>query len=56
MEGWLAGEEGRSVFASDFPYRSREQVLDVIVAQLASLQGHEIVQEDIQVLHRLDSS
>ena len=32
-----------------------DEILDVIIAQLASLQGDEIVQEDVEVLDRLDS-
>ena len=52
----LARAEKWGVIAGGFPYGSGEEFLDIIIGQLASLQGHEIVQEDIQILYGFDSS
>lgn len=52
----LAGKEKGGVIAGGFPYGSLEEILDIIVGQLASFQGHEIVQHDVQILHGLNSS
>ena len=51
----LAREERGRVSARCLPDGCGEEILDVIIAQLASLQGDEIVQEDVEVLDRLDS-
>ena len=53
--GTLAREERGSMSARGLPDGCSKQILDIIITQLASLQGDEIVQEDVEVLYRLDS-